>query len=117
MTEAPKKIYMMEQGSDDYGLMPMARTTKDHPRAIPYHHDSVVAEKDAEIERLREVGSQAVSVIEAVQLYEQPYDPDEENMLTMCEHEVFDFDVEASRAALNKEADLHEARAALEGDQ
>lgn len=56
--------------------------------------------KDAEIARLREVAMQAISVIDAVQKYDQPIDPTCENALTMCEHEVFDFDVDAARAAL-----------------
>lgn len=51
--------------------------------------------------KVRDVALQAVEVINSVQVYEQPYDPTEENSLTMCEHEVFDFDVSAARSVLN----------------
>lgn len=60
-------------------------------------------EADREIERLRDIAKQALTVIKAVQDYEQPTDPTYENALTMCEHEVFDFEVDAALAAINTE--------------
>ena len=62
------------------------------------------AEKaEAERDALRDVAKQAIDVIESVQTYPQPDDPTDENALTMREHEVFGFDVESARAALNRE--------------
>ena len=60
---------------------------------------SIIAGREA----LRDVAKQAIDVIESVQTYSQPDDPTEENALTMREHEVFGFDVESARAALNRE--------------
>ena len=62
---------------------------------------SIIAGREA----LRDVAKQAIDVIESVQTYSQPDDPTEENALTMREHEVFGFDVESARAALNREPD------------
>jgi hypothetical protein len=64
---------------------------------------SARAERDALKAKLTDAvdtANQAIDVIASVQHYKQPDDPTEENALTMCEHEVFDFDVETARAAL-----------------
>ena len=56
------------------------------------------AERDAlraELAVAVDTANQAIDVIASVQ-----NDPIEENALTMCEHEVFDFDVETARAFL-----------------
>ena len=56
------------------------------------------AERDALKAKLAvavDTANQAIDVIASVQ-----NDPWEENALTMCEHEVFDFDVESARAFL-----------------
>ena len=62
---------------------------------------------DAKLNEAVDTAKQAIDVIASVQDYKQPDDPTEENALTMCEHEVFDFDVESARASL----------ASLEGDK
>ena len=59
-------------------------------------------EIQAERDKLRDIARQAICVIDSVQKYEQPRDPTEENALTMCEHEVFDFDVDAARTGLGE---------------
>jgi len=61
-----------------------------------------IAELEAALAVATDVARQAVNVIELVQTYEQPDDPWTENALTMREHEVFDFDVDAARAALGE---------------
>jgi hypothetical protein len=55
---------------------------------------------EAKLKEAVDTANQAIDVIASVQSYKQPDDPWEENALTMCEHEVFDFDVETSRAFL-----------------
>ena len=60
---------------------------------------SLMNDAAKEIDLLRDIAAQSIAVIESVQTYEQPMDPTCENALTMCEHEVFDFDVEAARNA------------------
>ena len=55
---------------------------------------------EAELKEAVDTAKQAIDVIASVQDYKQPDDPWEENALTMCEHEVFDFDVESARAFL-----------------
>ena len=60
------------------------------------------AERDALRALLAEAvdtANQAIDVIASVQ-----NDPWEENALTMCEHEVFDFDVETARAFIARAA-------------
>ena len=60
------------------------------------------AERDALRAKLAEAvdtANQAIGVIASVQ-----NDPWEENALTMCEHEVFDFDVETARAFIARAA-------------
>jgi hypothetical protein len=52
------------------------------------------------LERVVGLAKQAVDVIHVTQTYQQPDDPWVENALTMCEHEVFDFDVDSFRANL-----------------
>jgi len=52
----------------------------------------------AELAEAVDTANQAIDVIASVQSYKQPDDPTEENALTMCEHEVFDFDVETALA-------------------
>ena len=67
--------------------------------------DAVRAENielKAMLERALDMASQAITVINEVQAYEQPFDPTEENALTMREHEVFYFDVQSARATLAK---------------
>ena len=59
-----------------------------------------VAELEATLAKAVDMAAQAIAVIDGVQTYEQPYDPTEENALTMCEHEVFDFDVQSARATI-----------------
>ena len=54
------------------------------------HRQALTAERD----KLRDIARQAVCVIDSVQK--------EENALAMCEHEVFDFDVDAARAELGE---------------
>ena len=54
----------------------------------------------AELADAVDTANQAIDVIASVQSYKQPDDPWTENALTMCEHEVFDFDVETARAFL-----------------
>jgi len=62
--------------------------------------ESRVAAIKAELAEAVDTANQAIDVIASVQSYKQPDDPTEENALTMCEHEVFDFDVETARALL-----------------
>ena len=71
----------------------------DRIEALEARAEKAEAERDA----LRGVARQAIDVIESVQTYSQPDDPTEENALTMGEHEVFGFDIESARAALNRE--------------
>lgn len=68
-------------------------------RAKEYRARAMNAESQLEI--VLNVARQAMDVIESVQNYKQPHDTWEENALTMCEHEVFDFDVDTARASLN----------------
>ena len=69
-------------------------------------HDRAEA-AEVKLKEAVDTAKQAIDVIASVQDYKQPDDPTEENALTMCEHEVFDFDVESARAFL----------ASLEGDK
>lgn len=46
------------------------------------------------------VAVEMADIIESVQQYAQPTDPDAENLLTMREHEVFDFDIRNARNLL-----------------
>ena len=83
---------------------------KNHKMAIAGDKIDAVSELRQVKARLKEAvdtAKQAIDVIASVQDYKQPDDPTEENALTMCEHEVFDFDVESARAFL----------ASLEGDE
>ena len=57
---------------------------------------------EAKLAKAMDVAIQAVNVIHETQVYEQPDDPWAENALTMCEHEVFDFDVDAARTTLKE---------------
>ena len=64
------------------------------------HIEALTAERDAlkaELAEAVDTANQAIDVIASVQDYRQPDDPTEENALTMCEHEVFDFDVDTAR--------------------
>ena len=82
----------------------------DHFDADDLHREAAnrIEALEAERDALRNVARQAIDVIESVQTYSQPDDPTEENALTMREHEVFGFDIESARAALNAQKDRRE---------
>jgi hypothetical protein len=86
------------------------RLREKHENEVIYrqeYHLEVCAEaadaieaKDAEIARLRSLALHAIDTIALVQEYRHSGDPWEENAMEMREHEVYDFDVAAARAAL-----------------
>ena len=85
-----------------------AQPFKEKLAAVSFYKEAALqslrrAEKaEAERDKLRDIARQAICVIDSVQKYEQPRDPTEENALAMCEHEVFDFDVDAARTELGE---------------
>ena len=104
MSETMKKLH-----TNRLRYMPakLSLLDRDNLRAAACHIEALEAraeKAEAERDALRDVAKQAIDVIESVQTYPQPDDPTEENALTMREHEVFGFDVESARAALNREA-------------
>jgi len=41
MTDAPERIWMVKQDDDDYGPMPLMRTTKEMPEAVEYIRNDI----------------------------------------------------------------------------